>query len=160
MGGTSATGVKAIGKRMFGKLQKKFKKLDAAGKFTSTRHKRVWMKRAARHIAWGQKNSKWVKGKKAGRSGGEQILHALGSSGLLQRSDQLNKAGRGRLKAGKLDLLSGGSGKDMGVLGKGKGGGKDTTSGKGTWRIRPGAEPGSIHVQRKSKRTGRFKSAQ
>ena len=160
MGGTSATGAKAIGKGMFKKLAAKADGFVKSGAITSTRHRKMWMKRAARHIAWGQKNSKWLLGKGAGRSGGAQILHAIGSTGLLQRSGQLNKAGRARLKAGKLDLMSGGSGRDIGPLGGGKGGGKrDDTSGKGGHRQSPGAEPGTIRVQKKSTRTGRFKSA-
>ena len=108
MGGTSATGVKAVGKRTFKLIQKKAKSI----KFKSQRHRRIWMQRAARNVAWAQKNSKFIKGKGAGRSAAQEMIKTLGASGYVARSRVLNKAGVAAMKGGKLNMVSGAAGKD------------------------------------------------
>jgi len=136
MGGTSATGVKAIGKGAFKQLQTRAKDFN----FKSPRHKRLFMQRASRNIAWAQKNSRFIQGKGAGRTAAQQMMKQLGSTGFVQRSSNkiLNKAGRAAMKAGKLNMTSGAAGRDPLATTKDKGG---TVLPR---RKIPGSTPGSV----------------
>ena len=126
MGGTSLTGSKAVGKGMMKKVRKTANNLGLKG-----RKRKVWMKRITRNIAWAQKNAKFIKGKKAGRSAGDAMLHHIaphlgtkgkGRTGSTVRSNVLNAKGRKAAKEGNLSLFTGASGKRPEWAGRGASG--------------------------------------
>ena len=129
MGGTSLTGKEAVGGRMMKLVTKTADNLGLTG-----RDRSKWMKRVTRNVRWAQKNAKYIKGGKAGRSAGESMLHhiapklgttraktqkgkggpgsySVGRSGNANRSLILNRAGRAAARTGALSLFSGAAGR-------------------------------------------------